>query len=174
LLNGDKCAPGNYVIVHREQDLFVACVCEIIQKVGSVNFREDKPDGIFLQTAGPTGASEQFQMPELSLKREYSFVPLANIMCTVNTAHNCPRNNCKSDGFHYVYQERVQTAHKRSVIRHSTRPEDWILNTAQMHDAEYLQKFRIPSDSLTVADEEQLLHDSVAVTINARKAAAGR
>lgn len=92
-------------------------------------------------------------------------------MCTVNTAHNCPRNNCSSNGFQYIYQERVQTAHQRSVVLHSAQPDDRVLNTAQMRDAEFLQRFRLPSATLTPADEEQLLHDSVTVTINARKAA---
>lgn len=78
LLNGDKCSPGNYVIVRQHQGaMFVACVREILQKVGSENFEEDRPDGVLLQTAKLTSPSEQFQMPELSLEASYSFVPLA-------------------------------------------------------------------------------------------------
>lgn len=195
LLNNDKCTPGDYVIVRRQQgELFVARVHEIIQKVGSEgseNFRESRPDGILLQTARSASPSEQFQMPELSLKSIYSFVPLAvsgiiwvlkysllihkqNIMCTVNTVHNCPCNKCESDGFHYVYQERVQTAHKHSVVLHSTQPDDpddRVLNTAQMRDAEFLQMFRIPSSTLTDTNVEQPLYDSVASIVNAWKAA---
>jgi hypothetical protein len=95
-------------------------------------------------------------------------------MCTVNVPHNCVRNNCTSNGFQYVYQERKLTTQKRAVTMHDARPDDRVLNTAQMRDAPYLQQFRIPSATITPADEERILHDSVLATINARKRSAAQ
>lgn len=79
LLNGDKCSVGQYVIVCKDgpnSHLFIACVCEILQQVHSVNYQEGRPDGILVQTANSTNISQKFQMPELALQDIFSFVPI--------------------------------------------------------------------------------------------------
>ncbi|KAF8180356.1 hypothetical protein BJ912DRAFT_1023704 [Pholiota molesta] len=176
LMNGDKCSVGQYVIAQLPHSgaLFIACVREILQRVGSENHRNQQADGILIQSAQITTISQKFQMPELAIQDKFSFVPISNILCTVNTPHNCDRNHCTANGFQYIYQERVQTSHRRPIVLHEAHPNDLILNTAQMRDAVHVQNFRIPSPPITAAEEERMIHDAVAATINARKAPTSR
>jgi hypothetical protein len=88
LLNGDRCRPGQHVIIQRHDvnlntgilssvgPAFIACVREIIQQHGSQNYDNSQPDGILVQTVHSSDVAAQFQMPALKYKDEYSFVPL--------------------------------------------------------------------------------------------------
>lgn len=96
---------------------------------------------------------------------------MQDVACTVNTQHDCWRYKCQTTGVRYVYQERMRTEKTTSVVEHLTEPNDLILNTAQMHDAPYVQKFRIASTPL---DEERVIHESVARAINQRKSVTDR
>ena len=93
---------------------------------------------------------------------------MQDVTCTVNTQHDCYRHKCQTTGARYVYQERIQTEKTTPVVEHLTDPNDLILNTAQMRDAIHVQNFRIASTPL---DEERIIQESVARTINQRKSA---
>jgi hypothetical protein len=73
---------------------------------------------------------------------------LQDLLCTVNTQHDCDTNKCTTSGFRYVYQERVQTQRRAPIVQHLRNPDQLILNTAQMCDAVHLQKFQIPPGPL--------------------------
>ena len=55
---------------------FIACVCEIVQQVGSMNHNNGQPDGILLQTVSHNETSNRLRMPHLILQEEWTFVPL--------------------------------------------------------------------------------------------------
>lgn len=89
-----------------------------------------------------------------------------DLLCTVNTQHDCDTNKCTTSGFRYVYQERVRTQRRAPIVQHLKNPDDLILNTAQMRDAIHLQKFRIPP---AVLDEPAVIDSSVRRVIDKRK-----
>ncbi|KAF4615110.1 hypothetical protein D9613_003453 [Agrocybe pediades] len=184
LLNGDTCPIGQYVILQQRSGadsagstnispiMYLGCVREILQQKDGDNRKLGLPDGILIQTASQIAAPESgpgaaLRMPRLVLTDQWSFVHLSDILCTVNTQHNCLQYDCRPTGFRHVYQERVQTG-TRVSIQHSGNLGDKILNTAQMRDAIYVQQFRIPSTPL---DEDTIVVESVARTIDQRRAA---
>ncbi|KAF8966226.1 hypothetical protein BDZ97DRAFT_1657897 [Flammula alnicola] len=169
LLNGDKCVVGQHVIVQPPRPnmpTFIACLREIIQQVGSQNHDNSRPDGLLLETVDSSNTSTKFQMPRLQYLNEWSFVPISDLLCTVNTQHDCDTNKCTTSGFRYVYQERVRTQRRAPIVQHIKNPDDLILNTAQMRDAIHLQKFRIPP---AVLDEPAVIDASVRRMIDKRK-----
>ncbi|KAF4609714.1 hypothetical protein D9613_011993 [Agrocybe pediades] len=184
LLNGDACPIGQYVILQQHPGagtpgcvnsspiMYLGCVREILQQKDGDNRKLGLPDGILIQTASRIAAPESgpgaaLRMPRLALTDQWSFVHFSDILCTVNTQHNCLEYDCRPTGFRHVYQERVQTG-TRASIQHSGNLGDKILNTAQMRDAIYVQQFRIPSTPL---DEDTIVVESVARTIDQRRTA---
>ncbi|KAF9559655.1 hypothetical protein CPC08DRAFT_595059, partial [Agrocybe pediades] len=173
LSNGDACSIGQYAIVRHQTPaseantvptLFIGCVREIIQRQGSENHSAGLPDGILVQTAERiiTADFDHLPMPKLKLGENWSFVRLTDLLCTVNTQHNCFKYDCRPTGFRHVYQERVQTSNTVPTIIHTGDKDDIILNTAQMRDAVYLQHFRIPTIPL---NETTVIEESIARTI---------
>ena len=68
LLNGDKCVVGQHVTVQSHgpnMSTLIACLCEIIQQVGSQNHNNSKPDGLLLETIDSLSISqkEDFTLP---------------------------------------------------------------------------------------------------------------
>lgn len=86
LSNGDKCSVGQCVIVQRHElfatgmvpkgDSYLACVQEILQKIGSSNYIDGQPDGLLLQSVQSNITSDHFLMPQLEFREEWSFVLL--------------------------------------------------------------------------------------------------
>ncbi|KAJ7658765.1 hypothetical protein DFH06DRAFT_936718, partial [Mycena polygramma] len=60
-----------------------------------------------------------------------------DIQCTVNIQHNCADNKCTLTHSQVVYQERGKTAERSLALQHFD-PDDRIVNTGQMRDAELL------------------------------------
>lgn len=90
---------------------------------------------------------------------------MQDILCTVNTQHNCAHHKCEPSGFRFVYQERERTDGTRPVIAHS-QPGDLVLNLTQMRDTIHLQRFRVASEEL---DVDQIITASAAREIAMRK-----
>lgn len=84
----------------------------------------------------------------------------------MNAQHNCSEHHCGTANTRNVYQEREKTAQTRPVVSH-IMPQDVVLNTAQMRDAVYVQKFRQRSATL---DAEQLITESAAREVVTQKA----
>lgn len=89
-----------------------------------------------------------------------------DLLCTVNTQHDCDTHKCTTSGFRYVYQERVRTQRRAPIVQHLKSPDDLILNMAQMRDAIHLQKFQIPP---AVLYEPAIIDASVRHVIDKRK-----
>ncbi|KAF8886594.1 hypothetical protein CPB84DRAFT_1749908 [Gymnopilus junonius] len=140
LLNGDKCVVGQHVVIQPTASIApsIAIVREIVQQVGSKCELQGEPDGILLQTAQVVGTSEKLEVPHLLAIDHWTFAPLQNILCTINTQHDCECHNCGATGMRYVYQERAPTANQVAVIQHRQQPQDRLLNLNQMRDAIHL------------------------------------
>ncbi|KAI6029000.1 hypothetical protein EDC04DRAFT_2572701, partial [Pisolithus marmoratus] len=64
------------------------------------------------------------------------------LLCGVNVQHNCARNGCTGMSAIPVYEECERTTKTQQWIGHQN-PSDFILNTAQMHDAMQVQQFHV-------------------------------
>jgi hypothetical protein len=186
LKNGDDCVPGQYVIARNSNsagDTFVAQVSEIWQIKGSVADLSQMPDGILLQSASVARPADKYRMPRVELLDKWSLVPfqvcytksvhlsfihfsLQDILCTVNTQHNCSANSCTTSNIRFIFQERERTEQTRPMVAHAS-PEDIVLNTAQMRDAIYVQRFRLPSETL---DSDEVIMASSARESASQKA----
>lgn len=175
LHNGDPCQLGQHVIIQRSPQEgqapfppFIARVHEILHHIGSVDYHRNCPDGVLVQTLAHVhpGSTCSLLMPQLVLQDEWSFVRLSEVLCTVNTPHNCCKYQCPTTGIRHVYQERVQTTQTNPAVEHVSNPDDLILNIAQMRDATYLQQFRIPPIPL---DPSKIIQESAACAIDQRR-----
>ncbi|KAF8151691.1 hypothetical protein B0H34DRAFT_664617, partial [Crassisporium funariophilum] len=162
LLNGDVCHIGGFVIVQDAQTLtcmFVARMEEIFQRVGSTAHYSGKPDGVLVWQVDLTRDPLVYRMPFVSLLRWWSVVNA--LLCTVNTQHNyIPKLT--------VYQERRRTEQTQPVVQHMNNPKSRLLNTAQMRDAMYLQKFRISLEDL---DFDTIIHLSAIDELHRKRTA---
>ncbi|KAH9915704.1 hypothetical protein B0H21DRAFT_662789, partial [Amylocystis lapponica] len=62
-----------------------------------------------------------------------------DIVCTVNLFHNCAAHSCKITKTRVVRQERHATSRKENEIIHMERPNDLVLNLAQLRSASLIQ-----------------------------------
>ncbi|KAF7371200.1 hypothetical protein MSAN_00755500 [Mycena sanguinolenta] len=171
LKNGDVCVPGSFVIVrdpHRIGETFVGRVEEIIQRIGSVQMYASKPDGILIQQVTLPPDRVRYGMPSVVLSGQRQVCQTEDLLCTVNVQHNCMDNACAPTSTRPVFQERIRTNETRPQVAHVKNPTDLILNTAQMRDAKYLQKFRIATPGL---DCDSVIHQSAVNELAALKRA---
>ncbi|KAJ6461447.1 hypothetical protein C8R45DRAFT_1056025 [Mycena sanguinolenta] len=172
LNNGDICMPGSFIILkdpHVLGQTFVGRVEEIIQKVGSAASHASAPDGILIQKVTLPPGTHRYGMPRVILSGDRAIHQTADILCTVNVQHNCMDNKCGPTGSRPVFQERERTDQSRAQIVHSQNPTDLVLNTAQMRDARYLQRFRINTPQL---DPETVIYQSAINEVAAQRNAA--
>ncbi|KAJ3844653.1 hypothetical protein F5878DRAFT_706070 [Lentinula raphanica] len=147
--NGDQCSVHTFVtcsdpLLHNfaHDRLAVVEVVEILRLKrtnSSVNIIADS----VLVEAMSVGSTP-------SCHGEYFLVKPEMIQCTVNVQHDCDHNNCQLERIAPVYQERKKTSQLKAVIVHKGDLSDRVLNTAQMRDAKFVQKFRIMSDNLAL------------------------
>jgi hypothetical protein len=90
-----------------------------------------------------------------------------DLLCTVNTQHNCADRQCKATGLQHIYQERQLTMNTQPVVSHNRAENDLVLNTAQMRDAIHVQRFRIISQML---DSDAIVHQSAVKELASLKA----
>lgn len=87
------------------------------------------------------------------------------MICTVNVQHNCAGQGCDSSDRADVYEEREKSA--RTVARtHHFNATDIMLNTAQMHDAVHVQRFRMAANPL---DRETAIMQGAQFEVDSRK-----
>uniref|UniRef100_A0A0W0FN77 Uncharacterized protein n=1 Tax=Moniliophthora roreri TaxID=221103 RepID=A0A0W0FN77_MONRR len=99
-------------------------------------------------------------MPQLvshNLKK-YIAADTENVLCVVNVQHNCIRNKCPTKDTTVVRQEREDTILRRECVEHVGNPCNYVLNTAQMCSAKFLQCFRVSAPTL---DTEKILMESI-------------
>ncbi|KAF8803001.1 hypothetical protein BYT27DRAFT_7110917 [Phlegmacium glaucopus] len=148
ILNSDTCRPGQSVIVQGNNSRHIACVEEILQEIGSPAYNQGKADALLVQTLDITGTSEHLRMPQLSAANHYILTRAEDVLCTVNTQHECEKYGCKPTGSRLVRQECTNTSMLMPIIKHTHHPERKVLNSAQMRDARHISHFRIPSQPL--------------------------
>ncbi|KAJ4473242.1 hypothetical protein C8R41DRAFT_968057, partial [Lentinula lateritia] len=155
--NGDKCSPLDFVACSAPS---VNAFC--IDGISVVRIQEALGckrgiypikiiDCVLVEAFHVSTTASGQGMPRLSPSRQYFAVPPSTIHCCLNVQHDCIRNKCQIEGKAPVRQEREKTSKLKDVVVHKGVLEDWVLNTAQMRDAQYLQRFRIPVSPLPLA-----------------------
>ncbi|ESK80686.1 hypothetical protein Moror_15532 [Moniliophthora roreri MCA 2997] len=81
-----------------------------------------------------------------------------NVLCVVNVQHDCIRNKCPTKDTTVVRQEREDTILRQECVEHVGNPCNYVLNTAQMCSAKFLQCFRVSAPTF---DTEKILMESV-------------
>ncbi|KAJ3933723.1 MAG: hypothetical protein NXY57DRAFT_1060372, partial [Lentinula lateritia] len=89
-------------------------------------------DCVLVQGMKVSKEASSHGMPRLSASGEYFAVPPS------------------IDGKIRVRQEQQKTMEVKDTVIHTGVLEDWVLNTAQMRDTKYLQRFRIPAKPLVL------------------------
>ncbi|KAL0566487.1 hypothetical protein V5O48_015525 [Marasmius crinis-equi] len=150
-----------------QTSLHVAHVKEILQYLGdrpailAVN-----PDCILAQVYAMGREPSRSGMLHLLAANRYVVLDTKNVLCTVNVQHDCIRNDCQVKEVHFRRQERHITPIRKGAVVHEGDLHDIVLNTAQMRDALYVQRFRIP---MTLLDVEQTLMESVKKEVESRR-----
>ncbi|KAL0568669.1 hypothetical protein V5O48_013310 [Marasmius crinis-equi] len=93
-------------------------------------------------------------MPRLRTRVPDTYVVLErkDVLCSVNVQHDCIAHKCKVKQTVTVRQERHDTSLRRGRVEHQGNPHDVVLNTAQMRDAKFVQRFRIQPSLLPVIE----------------------
>jgi hypothetical protein len=63
------------------------------------------------------------------------------LVCSVNTQHNCAQHKCDLSGRRAVQLEREDSGQTEQEVKHLGLLHDRILNTAKLRDARYIQRF---------------------------------
>ncbi|KAK7464371.1 hypothetical protein VKT23_006538 [Stygiomarasmius scandens] len=143
--NGDKCSQGMFVTIRQDSTLQIAQVVEILRCYRSrelaVHYSELQ---LVLVQVMDLGDASEHGMPHLQPSGRFFVLEDIDLLCTVNVQHDCIRNGCQINQTRIVRQERELTEHRKGEILHAGSKEDYVLNTAQMRDAKYVQHFRLP------------------------------
>lgn len=80
-----------------------------------------------------------------------------HLLCSVNVQHNCAANKCNLSSTRAVFLEREDSGKQEPVVHHRN-PEDRVLNTSKLRDAQFIQKFVFQPPELNRVD---VIHDAV-------------
>lgn len=94
------------------------------------------------------------------------------INCSANVQHNCAALKCKLTATGGVREEWEVTQRRKLVVLHNKPvPTDnispWILNTAKMRDARYIQRLRVVPPALEL---DRVVHEGALKELNAQRA----
>ncbi|KAJ3776881.1 hypothetical protein FB446DRAFT_784792 [Lentinula raphanica] len=157
LVNGDKCMTSGYAACSdssgspfTRDGILIVCVHEILQlkQLGSLHANSVLVEPMVVGTQPST-----YGMPHLEHSGRYLVVEPTVLQCTVNVQHDCSRNHCQVERVRSVLQERERTGEVNGALVHRGNLKDVVLNTAQMRDAKFVQRFRIPGKALTLEQE---------------------
>ncbi|KAJ7688778.1 hypothetical protein B0H14DRAFT_2420963, partial [Mycena olivaceomarginata] len=149
LANGDSCGVGDAIVYDpaTPSSRRICSVAEIVQILGSTAEQSGIADFLLVTPAIVGEAHDLYSMRRFQSINEYKCLNIEDIQCPVNIQHNCADNNCTLTRSQIVYQEREKTAERSLAVQHFV-PDDRIVNTAQMRDAEALAPFRFKPASL--------------------------
>ncbi|KAJ3714464.1 hypothetical protein C8R42DRAFT_726467 [Lentinula raphanica] len=157
LVNGDRCTPLSYAACSAQACSPFACdgisivqVLEIlrIKRLGALS-----ADSILVEAMIIGTEPSVHGMPCLKHSGKFFVVEPTVLQCTVNVQHNCYQNNCQVEQVRAILQERERTGEVRGAIVHRGDIHDVVLNTAQMRDAKFVQRFRLPGKILSFEQE---------------------
>ncbi|KAJ3829433.1 hypothetical protein F5880DRAFT_396644 [Lentinula raphanica] len=157
LVNGDRCMPRSYAACADQTLLPFACDAISIVRVHEIlRIKQPGPllaDSILVEAMIVGTEPSVHGMPRLTYSGKFFVVRPTVLQCTVNVQHNCNQNNCQVEQVRAVLQERERTGEVRGAIVHRGDMHDVVLNTAQMRDAEFVQRFRLPGKVLSLEQE---------------------
>ncbi|KAI0751777.1 hypothetical protein C8Q80DRAFT_1099078 [Daedaleopsis nitida] len=175
LLSGDRCKVGDFLIAANEEEMgknelrqVIGRVAEILTAKGTAEDAHHRPNLILLQCCSTSRPHETYRMPHVDLQDSWKVVEVQDLICTVNVQHNCAHHKCTDSDLRPVRQERQVTEQTTRRVRHTGDIDDLILNTAQMQDARYVQKFRLPAPIL---DQNTVILKAVQDAIDTQKQA---
>ncbi|KAL1714355.1 hypothetical protein EV715DRAFT_209819 [Schizophyllum commune] len=146
LRDGSPCSETDWVVWDEVLEGYryrrIGKVVEFLQIVGGVAGIDGCIDSVLVQRALRTDEHEAYQMPHLEIIPEYIALPPAALLGVVNVQHNCIDNKCALERIGVQLQEREKAKERVLRVHHKHRPDDVILNIAQMRSAAILDPFR--------------------------------
>ncbi|KAJ3804502.1 hypothetical protein F5876DRAFT_53309 [Lentinula aff. lateritia] len=184
--NGDKCKPLGFAacsspLLHAFSidSISIVKVIESLQCKRTA-FPTNAVDSVLVEAMVVGKIASSHGMPRLTPSGRYFSIPPTAIVltekqslqCTVNVQHDCNRHRCAVEAKQPAAQEREQTSKLKDEVVHKGDLNDKVLNTAQMRDADFLQRFRIqvPQLSMDVILEESSAREWNALNRSTTKA----
>ncbi|KAJ3867820.1 hypothetical protein EV359DRAFT_33661 [Lentinula novae-zelandiae] len=100
---------------------------------------------------------------------QWALLPPQNVLCPVDTQHNCAGNNCDLSKFRAVRQERELTEHRLPRTHHHNDTEHQrLLNTNQMRSGVFVQRLR---PTIPPLDPDLMISEGATREIQAQMAA---
>nr|VWP00193.1 Rim20 protein [Ganoderma boninense] len=159
VLNDDLIRPGGWVLYASATSSEPQCgrVDEILLRA-----TDGAPFGILVCKAiVEKSASLPYRFPAVTLREgEYEFMSVQDVLCAVNVFHNCAKHDCRPARIKPIMQERQETSLHALEIVH-TESTSFILNLAQLHNADIISHFR-PTDRYPGLPREEIVQRAVA------------
>ncbi|KAI6018600.1 hypothetical protein BKA83DRAFT_4464938 [Pisolithus microcarpus] len=167
--SGDICRLGDFVLAQdpcaaRGALPLIGCIHEILQICHSRAQQQNQANWLLLEAFQVTGSADVYHLPRLQASG-WVVVPANALICCINVQHNCAGHQCTGSSTVSVYEEREKTTKTARRIEHR-EPADLILNTAQMHNAIYVQQFRTQVQQI---QRDWAIHTGAAAELNAQK-----
>ncbi|KAE9400250.1 hypothetical protein BT96DRAFT_993265 [Gymnopus androsaceus JB14] len=172
LSNGDKCRMLTYAACSHpalqnfsRNGIAIAQVVETLRLKRSGGFTSSIADSVLVEAVMVRTTSSSHGMPRLMPSSQYFALKPGDLCCTVNVQHDCDQNSCVIENVLPVYQEQKKTSQLKGAVVHKGNLQDKVLNTAQMRDAKYVQKFCIKAVPLSL---DHVLEESATREWNAQ------
>ncbi|KAJ4464148.1 hypothetical protein C8R41DRAFT_739929, partial [Lentinula lateritia] len=155
--NGDKCKPLGFaacssplLYAFSTDGISIVKVIEPLQCKRTA-FPTNAVDSVLVEAMVVGNIASSHGMPRLTPSGQYfSILPTQSLRCTVNVQHDCDQHHCTVEAKQPAAQEREQASKLKDEVVHKGDLNDKVLNTAQMRDADFLQRFRIQIPRLSV------------------------
>ncbi|KII85794.1 hypothetical protein PLICRDRAFT_115102, partial [Plicaturopsis crispa FD-325 SS-3] len=146
LRNGDRIAPSNFVLC-RQAGTNSDSARPIIGRVEEilVDAQHRRLIGVTVQVfqLSAEGPVLPYRFPSIIPETFRMLLAFDDILCGINTFHNCHKHHCVISPTRQVVQERQQRLDRfENEIRHLGQPDDLLLNLAQLRNADLVQLFQ--------------------------------
>ncbi|KAI6037194.1 hypothetical protein BKA83DRAFT_4460283 [Pisolithus microcarpus] len=167
--SGDICWLGDFILAQdpcaaRGTLPLIGCIHEILQICHSRMQQQNQANWLLLEAFQVTGSADVYHLPCLQASG-WVMVPANALICCINVQHNCAGHQCTGSSTVSVYEECEKTTKTARCIEHR-EPADLILNTAQMHNAIYVQQFRTQVQQI---QRNWAIHTGAAAELNTQK-----
>ncbi|KZT19673.1 hypothetical protein NEOLEDRAFT_1158985 [Neolentinus lepideus HHB14362 ss-1] len=128
ITNGDCAVVGKYIVYRGTSGDSVGRIDEIL-----VNPTDRALIGILVSKCDIGACVEPYGFPRCSVREnDHLMIAFEDVICTVNTIHNCAAHGCVSSKTRVMIQERTRTDMTEAEYTHNVCATDQLLNLAQL------------------------------------------